>query len=53
MQETNKVKITMQIDATTRKEWKQFCLDNNMTLTTALKVAMKDFMEKKILQTEK
>lgn len=39
-----KVKITMQVDETTRKAWKQFCLDKNINLTTAIKKAMQDFI---------
>lgn len=39
-----KVKITMQVNETTRKEWKQFCLDKNINLTTAIKKAMQDFI---------
>ena len=46
MQDKNKVKITMQVNETTRKEWKQFCLDNNYTLTTAIKKAMQDLIKK-------
>ena len=44
--ETNYVKITLQITEKERKDWKQYALNNDITLTEAIKQAMKKLIEK-------
>ena len=42
---TKKVLITAKVNETTLKAWKQFCLDNDLTLTDAIKRAMTHYIK--------
>lgn len=41
------VKVTLQLTEQERKDWKQYALNNDMTLTEAIKQAMRLFMGNK------
>lgn len=42
----SKVKVTLQLTEKERKDWKQYALDNDITLTEAIKQAMRKLLEK-------
>lgn len=43
---SNNVKVTFQITEKERKDWKQYALNHDITLTEAIKRAMKKLIEK-------
>ena len=43
--EAKKTCISLKVNATTVKTWKQFCLDKDLTLTDAIKRAMTHYMK--------
>lgn len=42
----NNVKITLQIKDKERKDWKQYALDNDITMTEAIRRAMQKLLAK-------
>jgi len=38
--------LNIKIKETTLKEWKQFCLENDFTMTNAIKKAMREMIER-------
>ena len=42
----NHVKVTLQLSEKERKAWKQYALNNDITLTEAIKKAMRELIEK-------
>ena len=42
--ETAKKLITVKVNETTLKAWKQFCLDHDYTMTNAIKKAMREMI---------
>jgi len=37
---SDKVKVTLLVNKNVRKDWQQFCLNNDITLTDAIQIAM-------------
>lgn len=44
--ESNYVKVTLQLTEKERKDWKQYALNNDITVTAAIKKAMRELIEK-------
>lgn len=42
---SEKVKITLLVNKAVRKEWQQFCLNNDITLTDGIQIAMNHIID--------